>query len=104
CSWCGKKDKYEECSELFEHMNQQHQKDKGAIMVSIKKEDTQWMPRVTRDAGLEARLFGRNDRVRDLEGELKNKEEELATLTKELSQEKLISAQWQRGLKDEKAK
>ncbi|KAH9328249.1 hypothetical protein KI387_000357, partial [Taxus chinensis] len=53
CSWCEKKHKYEECPELFEHMNQQHQKDKGTAMVSIKKADTQWMPRVTRDAGLE---------------------------------------------------
>ncbi|KAH9291009.1 hypothetical protein KI387_044138 [Taxus chinensis] len=34
-------------------MNHQHRKDKGAAMVSIKKVDTQWMPRVTRDAGLE---------------------------------------------------
>ncbi|KAH9300450.1 hypothetical protein KI387_012033, partial [Taxus chinensis] len=30
-----------------------HQKYKGATMVSIKKDDTQWMPWVTHDAGLE---------------------------------------------------
>ncbi|KAH9296231.1 hypothetical protein KI387_039819, partial [Taxus chinensis] len=30
-----------------------HQKDKGTVMVSIKKEDIQWMPQVTRDEGLE---------------------------------------------------
>ncbi|KAH9295581.1 hypothetical protein KI387_039169, partial [Taxus chinensis] len=53
CSWCRKKHKYEECPELFEHMNQQHWKDKGTAMVNIKKMDTQWMPRVTRDVGLE---------------------------------------------------
>ncbi|KAH9291625.1 hypothetical protein KI387_043183, partial [Taxus chinensis] len=53
CSWCGKKHKYEECLELYEHMNQQHRKDKGTVMVSIKKVDIQWMPRVTRDEGLE---------------------------------------------------
>ncbi|KAH9324538.1 hypothetical protein KI387_004716, partial [Taxus chinensis] len=49
-------------------------------------------------------LFGRNDRIRDLEVELKEKEEEIATLTKKLSQENLINTQWQRELKDEKAK
>ncbi|KAH9324289.1 hypothetical protein KI387_004467 [Taxus chinensis] len=32
CSWCGKKHKYEECLELFEHMIQQHLKDKGVRM------------------------------------------------------------------------
>ncbi|KAH9296313.1 hypothetical protein KI387_039901, partial [Taxus chinensis] len=53
---------------------------------------------------IEARLFGRNDRIKDLEEDLKKKEEELAARAKELSQEKLISAQLQRELKDEKAK
>ncbi|KAH9325868.1 hypothetical protein KI387_006046, partial [Taxus chinensis] len=48
-SWCGKNHKYEECLELFEHMNQQHQKDKGTMIVSIKKEYIQWMPQVTWD-------------------------------------------------------
>ncbi|KAH9303352.1 hypothetical protein KI387_014935, partial [Taxus chinensis] len=53
CSWYRKKHKNEEFPELFEHMNQEHWKDKGIAMVSINKDDTQWMPRVTRDVGLE---------------------------------------------------
>ncbi|KAH9308616.1 hypothetical protein KI387_036527, partial [Taxus chinensis] len=50
------------------------------------------------------RLFGWNDRIRDLEDELKKKKEELAIKKKELSQENFISSQWQTELKDEKAK
>ncbi|KAH9293323.1 hypothetical protein KI387_041474 [Taxus chinensis] len=53
CSWCRKKHKYEECLELYEHMNQQHQKDKGTAMVSVKRADSQWMPRVARELELE---------------------------------------------------
>ncbi|KAH9315566.1 hypothetical protein KI387_024193, partial [Taxus chinensis] len=64
CSWCGKKHKYEEFPELFEHMNQQHPKDKGISMVRIKKDDTYWMPRVTRDVGLEPIMVIR--RVEDM--------------------------------------
>ncbi|KAH9292536.1 hypothetical protein KI387_042278, partial [Taxus chinensis] len=53
CSWCGKKDKYEECLEIYEHMNQQHHKDKVTGMVSIKKANSQWMPSVAHKLGLE---------------------------------------------------
>ncbi|KAH9330125.1 hypothetical protein KI387_002233, partial [Taxus chinensis] len=57
CSWCGKKHKYEECPELFEHMSQQQRKDKGTGMVSVKKVDSQWMPRVARESKLEPVLM-----------------------------------------------
>ncbi|KAH9327490.1 hypothetical protein KI387_007668, partial [Taxus chinensis] len=50
----------------------------------------------------EARLFGRNDRVKFVEGELEKKEEELVEKTKGLKQEELISAQLKHELRDEK--
>ncbi|KAH9303290.1 hypothetical protein KI387_014873, partial [Taxus chinensis] len=51
---------------------------------------------------LEARLFGRNDRVKFLEVELEKREEELEERTKNLKQEELISAQLKRELREEK--
>ncbi|KAH9294375.1 hypothetical protein KI387_040429, partial [Taxus chinensis] len=53
---------------------------------------------------IEARLFRWNDIIKDLEEDLKKKEEELAARAKELSKDKLISAQLQCDLKDEKYK
>ncbi|KAH9321987.1 hypothetical protein KI387_016626, partial [Taxus chinensis] len=53
CLWCKKKHKYEECPEFFEHMIQTHQKYKGNVMVSIKNANTQWIPRVAHESGLE---------------------------------------------------
>ncbi|KAH9291754.1 hypothetical protein KI387_043055, partial [Taxus chinensis] len=53
---------------------------------------------------VEARLFGRNDRVKFLEAELEKKEEELIEKTKDLKQEELISTQLRCELKDEKAR
>ncbi|KAH9325458.1 hypothetical protein KI387_005636, partial [Taxus chinensis] len=53
---------------------------------------------------IEARLFGRNDRVRVLEDQLEKRKEEVVKLTKDLSLEKLISAQLQRELQEENAR
>lgn len=46
-------------------------------------------------ADVEARLFGRNDKIKYQEDELKKEEEDLATMTNKISQEKLITIQWQ---------
>ncbi|KAH9295867.1 hypothetical protein KI387_039455 [Taxus chinensis] len=51
---------------------------------------------------LEARLFGRNDRVKFLEAELEKREEELEERTKNLKQEELISVQLKHELREEK--
>ncbi|KAH9301249.1 hypothetical protein KI387_012832, partial [Taxus chinensis] len=53
---------------------------------------------------VEARLFGRNDRVKFLEVELEKKEEELEKRTKELKHEELVSTQLRHELKEEKAR
>ncbi|KAH9296072.1 hypothetical protein KI387_039660, partial [Taxus chinensis] len=51
---------------------------------------------------VEARIFGRNDRVKFLEVELEKKEEELLEKRKDLKQEELISTQLRHELKEEK--
>lgn len=53
---------------------------------------------------VEAKIFWRNDKVKVLEAELEQKEEELAERAKKLKQENPVSAQLQRELRDEKAK
>ncbi|KAH9303098.1 hypothetical protein KI387_014681, partial [Taxus chinensis] len=50
----------------------------------------------------EARLFTQNENIRDLEGKLDKKEEELAKMARSLKHEELISAQLRHELKEEK--
>ncbi|KAH9323913.1 hypothetical protein KI387_018552, partial [Taxus chinensis] len=53
---------------------------------------------------VEAKLFGRSDRVRFLEEELEKKNKELMEKRMDLKQEDLINAQLRRELKEEKSK
>ncbi|KAH9306662.1 hypothetical protein KI387_011066 [Taxus chinensis] len=53
---------------------------------------------------IEAKLFGRNERVKFLEAELVKKDEELLERTKELKHEELVSTQLRRELNKEKVR